>query len=137
MKTVSRQPHWLFLAAFALCLSAVVGGSALGAYLKDGGVIVLTCFAAGGVVALSLWWWTMDEAGKGAVHTLVRLSLAIIGGLAFYANLTYGLWAAKVPLKLRIIDEGRMAEHFWLGPATLVYAVFCWLVLRYRARDGK
>ncbi|MDY0748076.1 hypothetical protein SNE35_26485 [Paucibacter sp. R3-3] len=137
MKTVSRRPHWLFLTALALCLCAAIGGSVLGAYLKDGEVIVVTCFAAGVAVALLLWWWTAEEAGKGAGHTLARLSLAIVGGLAFYANLTYALWAAKVPLKLRIIEEGRMAEHFWLGPATLVYAVFCWLVLRQRARDDK
>ncbi|WP_077034470.1 hypothetical protein [Pelomonas sp. KK5] len=137
MKPVSTRPHWLFLTAFAFCLCEVVAGALFGAYTRNADVIVTTCLVAGVLVALSLWWSTRDEAGKGLLHALVRVSLATMGGLAFYANLTYALWAAKVPLRLRLIEEGRMAEHYWLGPATLVYAVLCWIALRYRARDNK
>jgi hypothetical protein len=128
------HPHWLFMAVLGFAVLEVLGGLLFTAAVVHGGVIALTAFMAGVVVSLSLWWWTSNEAGRGVAHVAARLSFCAVGGLAFYSNVTYVLWAAGVPLDLGIVRDGRMGEHFWLGPFTLAYAVFAFVVLKRRPR---
>lgn len=128
------RPHWLFLAAFGFSLLEVVGGVVLSAATLNGQVIALTSFMAGTAMSLGLWWWTRDEAGKGLAHTLARVSFVGTGGLAFYAIVSYAIWAAGIPIELGIVRDGRMGEHFWLGPFTLVYATVCYVVMKWGKR---
>jgi hypothetical protein len=127
---LQTRPHWLFLGAICFALLAVVGGTMLGAVTRDGRIIANTCAMSGVVVGLGLWWWTRDEAGRSFMHAAARINFAAAGGLALYISLSYALWAADIPLELGIVRDNRMGEHFWLGPFTLVWAIFAYVVLK-------
>jgi hypothetical protein len=121
---------------FAAALLEVMGGVILGSYFhwEDGRVTALTILFAGAATSLLLWYWSRGVKTNGFLDTMVRVSFCGCGGLAVYANLGYALWAAGVPLELGVVRDGHMGEHFWLGPFTAAYALFCWASMRYSSR---
>lgn len=107
-----------------------IGGLILGFHFQHGGFLAMACLMTGVALSSGLWWnETRREIPNASLHLLV-LSFALVSGLALYANLSWAIWAAGFPMEIGTVKDGRMGEHYWLGPFTLVYAVFCYAMLR-------
>lgn len=131
MSVILRKPLIaLAVASLLISLGCLITGLLLG----DGALNALGCLFSG--VTLASYLWVTKPQGH---QTLLYAVFSLMAGLALYANLAWILWALKLPMDLGTVRDGRMAEHFWLGPATLVYAVICYaahqLDVRHRARS--
>lgn len=60
----------------------------------------------------------------------LRLSFGIVVFLAVWSTTSYALWAMGVTLTIGMIERGIMGEHWWLGPACIVYAAFIYAQLK-------
>lgn len=120
---------------FALLTS--IGAAFLGSYLHHGGYIALSCFAAGLTLACALWWRESKHEARSLLTHLTAFSFAMTAGLALYANVVWALWSAGVPVDIGTVRDGRMGEYYWLGPFTLVYAVFCYIILILDNKQNK
>ncbi|MGT2457802.1 hypothetical protein ACU4GI_33410 [Cupriavidus basilensis] len=65
-----------------------------------------------------------------------RYTFAVAAAIAANVITTWGLWAIGVPIENGAVRRGLMAEHYWLGPAAMAYAVVCWVFYR-RALAGE
>jgi len=74
---------------------------------------------------------------SGALMRAMRVVLSAIVALAVYSNLSFAVWAAGLPIDLGIVRNGRMAEHYWLGPITLVYAVVMWVMVKRESEKNR
>jgi hypothetical protein len=132
MLTISR--HLASGLAVFNALSAL-GGLILGVQLTDGRFLAVACLSAGMALACGLWWRMAAQAPY--VRMMKGLFLAIfcvIAGLAMYSNLAYLLWIAGYPLAIGTVASGKMGENYWLPPATLLYAVFLYMLLHQSAK---
>lgn len=116
------------------CLAAVLcfSGFFLGFQLKHGGYIAFGALFGG--VTLSCYLWirtTRTFALKGQLDFLCALSFVLVAGLALYSNVAWALWAIGVPVDIGTVRDGRMSEHYWLGPFTLAYAAVSYGALRW------
>lgn len=100
-----------------------------------GATNALACIVAG--VALFFAIAGYYPAGSSRAVQWYRYTFGFAAGLAASTICTWGLWAAGVPIDNGTVRRGIMAEHYWLGPAMLAYAVVCWAFYRHAAaRDG-
>lgn len=65
----------------------------------------------------------------------LRLGFTVVVALAVFSNLSFLAWIAGLPLEMGGVKQGKMAEHYWLGPITLVYAVIVWGQLKRAALE--
>ena len=80
-----------------------------------------------------------DELGRTMSQFLrvaMRVNFAIMVTLAAWSCSSFALWASGVEVDIEIIKNGLMGEHYWLGPFTLIYAVFCYAMLRMQDRKN-
>lgn len=66
---------------------------------------------------------------------VLRLGFAVTVALAVFSNLAFFAWIFGLPLEMGVVRKGKMAEHYWLGPITLVYAVILWGQLKRAALE--
>lgn len=126
-----KMTRWAAIVVGSLSAIMVPGGFLLGHMLQHGGYIAASSFYAGIALTCYLWWRESFTEGRTLTSHLMAFNFALMGGLALYANLSWALWAAGVPVDLGIVRDGRMGEHYWLGPFTLIFAVFCYAVLHW------
>lgn len=116
---------------------AAIGGFLLGFTLWQGDFVAIACCASGITLSCFLWLKFVSHfQPKGAEH-LSLLSFVGVSGLALYSNLVWSLWALNVPVNIGTAKSGHMAENYWLGPFTLIYAVLCYVVLTFSHRYKK
>lgn len=110
---------------------AALGGGLLGLTLKHGTFIALACLSAG--VSLSCFLWTRESRyeDRTKLNHALAAGFALTAGLALYANVAWALWALGVPVDIGTVRDGRMGEHYWLGPFTLLYAIACYTALHW------
>ena len=113
---------------------STIGGLVLGFAVQNGTYIAVGCLMAGVALSCSLWWLFTREKELSVWDVIGRIGFAGSAGLALYSNLAWGLWALGVPMDLGTVREGRMGENYWLGPATLAYAVFCYATIRWPSK---
>jgi hypothetical protein len=117
----------------------VLGGAPIAVELHHGGLMALTCLFAGGVLSCYVWWREAAHEERSMLDHGLAFVTSLMCGLALYANLTWSLWAAGVPIDIGTVRDGRMGEHYWLGPLTLAYAAVCYGLLHWReakSREG-
>ncbi|CAM2164663.1 conserved membrane hypothetical protein [Burkholderia latens] len=95
----------------------------------------LALFIVGGAVMLFLL--ARSEPGARFGTQLLRYLYALMSGTAANVILTWGFWAAKLPIMNGTIRRDLMAENYWLGPVILVYAIVVWLAYRGALRREK
>ncbi len=110
----------------------VAGGVPIAIELRHGGLMALNCLFVGGTLSCYMWWREASYEDRSVLDHLLASMTALMCGLALYANLTWALWAAGVPIDIGTVRDGRMAEHYWLGPFTLLYALGCYCLLHWR-----
>lgn len=115
---------------------SVPGGLVLGTALQNGDFFAITCVDAGLSLAFGMWWYLSARPEYLSQFKGITLAGAcLISGLALYSNLAYLIWITGAPLSLGIVHSGKMAEHFWLPPATLLYAVFVFYGLKRGSKE--
>jgi hypothetical protein len=114
-----------------VCGLVTLGGFALGLALRHGDMLALSCLTAGLALSCYLWWtWAAEPVLRKGLNLIVLVSATATAGLALYSNLAYGVWIAGLPLSLGTVANGKMAEHYWLGPFTLAYAALNYAMLK-------
>ena len=102
----------------------------------NGGSITWPLFLA--CIALGIYSYRRtDELGRALSQfwrIAMRINFAVMVTLAAWSCSSFALWASGVELDIGIIKNGLMGEHYWLGPFTLIYAVFCYAMLRMQDR---
>lgn len=131
MKVLSASRK-IAIALGVLQVLIVMGGLPIAVELHHGGLVALTCLFAGGVLSCYVWWREAANEDRSRLDHCLAVMTALICGLALYANLTWALWAAGVPIDIGTVRDGRMGENYWLGPFTLVYALACYCLLHWR-----
>ncbi len=96
------------------------GGSALGAFNGLG-----TFFAG---AATTFFLLAKTEPGKSFGARVSRYVFAAAGGYSGKSILMWALWASGLPIAHSA--HVPMADTYWMGPATLVYAVMVWVGYR-------
>jgi hypothetical protein len=134
---ILRTSRLVALGVGFFAVFAAIGSAFLGAVLSHGGYVAMACLLAGVGLASYLWWREAHRETRTLGNHIVALTFAIAAGLALYANLTWGLWMTGVPMELGTIRHGRMYEHYWLGPLTLLYAIVCYALLRWSESSSK
>lgn len=110
---------------------SVPGGLLLGVTLRSGDALAYTCVCLGLSIAASMWWLlSQRQHFLRPMNGLGLVGLCLISGLAAYSNLAYIIWICGFPLSIGTVNNGKMAENFWLPPATLLYAVFMYYSLK-------
>lgn len=110
--------------------ATAIGGFVIGFSIPSGMYLALACLNAGLFLAVFLWQHLVpDDRFRRPNGGLALVMFSLISGLAMYSNLAYLTWILGFPLSMGIVESGRMGEHYWLPPATLLYAVgmFYWL----------
>ncbi|WP_175816928.1 hypothetical protein [Burkholderia diffusa] len=130
LKKETARRIWYALSG--LCVVEAAGMAILAPSWKGGTVIgeinALALFVAGGGVLFLLLARTTPAVSLST--QLMRLMFALMGGTATYVLLTWGLWAAGVPIVTGTVKRGLMAENYWLGPSILAYTVVVWMAYR-------
>lgn len=117
--------------AFAAVILAAMAATGVGhgVAIGNGGLVAWGCLFAGCSLALFL---ASRELFNGPEHWSIRvMALSYVGGagVALYVILAWALWALEAPMAIGTVRDGRMGEHYWLGPAVLCYAIFCYALL--------
>lgn len=113
------------------------GGLQLGFLLHSGDFFALTCLSAGIALACGLWWrLSGHSAYLRPFKGLFLILYCVTAGLAMYSNLAYLIWIGGQPLSIGTVAAGKMGESYWLPPATLLYAVAMFGVLKSAAKRG-
>lgn len=129
--SISRQ-----LAAGLAVFSALstLGGFMLGLQLADGRFLAVACLSAGLALTCGLWWRLAAQAPFLRLMRGAFLAMFCgIAGLALYSNLAYLVWIAGFPLAIGTVAHGQMGANYWLPPATLLYAVVLYTILKRSA----
>jgi len=129
---MTSRPIVFTLGAF--CGLATLGGFELGFSLWQGDYIAIACLSAGMTLCSYLWLTLTKNKSHKGVEWFCLLCFVLASGLALYSNLAWALWALNVPVNIGTVRDGHMGENYWLGPATLLYAVICYVVLKKQAR---
>lgn len=89
-------------------------------------LIWLIAFATGGIAFAR----TKKQPGdRWRIVQRVIFSLSVM--LAIWSVVTYALWLAGVPLKIGTIQDGHMAENWWLPGFTVIWAALSYRSLKY------
>lgn len=83
------------------------------------------------------WAFTARYSSRSLIDKVMRVGFSANVALAVFCNLAYMLWIAGMPLEMGIVKDGRMAEHYWLGPFTLIYAVVMWFTLNKSSKSQR
>ena len=122
--------RFMALVLGAFIAMAWLGGLILGLTVNDGNMIAQACLFGGVGLSLLLWWYfTGQRENQNLIRVASVAIFSLTAGLAFYGNLAWILWALGFPMEMGIVRDGRMGEHYWLGPAVAVYAACCYYLL--------
>lgn len=117
---------------------ATIGGFPLGVVMRDGSMLAIASLSAGIALACGLWWsWAREPILFKDLNVIALVSTTLTAGLALYSNLSYGIWALGMPMNIGTVANGRMGEHYWLGPLTLVYAVVSYLIMKMNIKKHR
>lgn len=97
-------------------------GLAAGLWLDSGFVTAWASLAAGIACCAAMLVWQLPRMTT-AVTALMGLAGSVLCGLATYANLAWLIWKFGFPVDVGSFAEGRMGEHYWLGPLLIAYSV--------------
>lgn len=87
-------------------------------------LIWLIACATGGIAFAR----TKQPGGRWRIALRVMFGISVM--LAIWSVVTYALWLAGVPLKIGTIQEGHMAENWWLPGFTVIWAALCYRSLK-------
>jgi hypothetical protein len=113
-----------------------MGGIVLGTSWRDGAFLAVACLSAGIALATGMWsYLSRNPAYRRHVLGLFLLCVCLGSGFALYSNLVYLFWGMGFPLEIGTVKAGKMAEVYWLPPATLLYAAGAYAGLAYFAKQ--
>jgi hypothetical protein len=113
---------------------ATLGGFSLGFTLWNGDFIAIACLSSGVALSSYLWWSLTAKEAPNGLDCIVFVSFVLAAGLSLYVNLAWALWALKVPVSIGTVRDGHMAENYWLGPASLLYTIICYVSMKWQNR---
>ena len=138
-----KLSHCISAAIGLVCFAGLLGSLSMAAAdtpianATPGTMTAVACAYAGLLVACAMWCFQTWRGLAQASLFLIALVASLSFGLALYGCAAFLLWALGLQISLRIIEDGRMGEHYWLGPSMLAFAVasYYWLQLLKRAGE--
>ena len=85
------------------------------------------------VIALSFCFtknWKQESSGF--ISALLRFCFCLLLGLSFWTISSYSFWLAGFQLNIGTVQNGKMAENWWLP-----FAISCWTLLTYLTAKPK
>ncbi len=100
-------------------------------------LVTLTLWFLSFAIAGGAFWKTKQRGNVNIPYTLLRIMFSLMVGLTVWSTTTYILWSLGMDLAIGSVSHGTMSEHWWLPPASLLFAILLYLDLKKLMNKNK